>query len=149
MIDEAPMRDLETAMHEAGHAVMALDVKARLFRTWINPDHTGGTRYSVGFPMLDLQISLAGFIAQSWIGELDLRGLGSDERAITALVHEIWGEGLEDGTEECAKALNEKLQISQNIARETMGRLRPSVDKLAAELCIRRSMTGDEVKALL
>jgi ATP-dependent Zn protease len=139
-----------TAMHEAGHVVMAIDVGVEVYSVSIVGDgHVAGNFLHA--PVSDRErvfILLAGPFAEIWAGvdnEDDWRYCGQQDmdkiNADAQRLVEI-GEWREDEVQIYMNALSK-------ITNKRLERLRPKIEVLAKELLIRQTMTGNEIEEVL
>jgi ATP-dependent Zn protease len=137
------------AVHECGHAVMSLDLGVPVFEVSIIPDvgragvcwHACVRDYTV----LDYQIVMAGPWAEAWVNDDRSLSWGDIIRA-DEILHRLVdnGEWPEDVAEITLRA-----QALERMCQKRLDGLRPQIEKLAHELMIRQTMTGDEINELL
>jgi hypothetical protein len=147
-----------TAFHEAGHAVMAELCGRQVTEVEIvgDRDHSGMVR-SLAFPPdraagvpaedqtedveLQLKIILAGTVAEAMVsGREDWDETSEDLDAAVGLAMRL--------VDDCEDVLPLLADIRSDVERDLRGHW-AAVDALAAELLIRKALTGSEVRNLL
>lgn len=137
-----------TAVHEAGHAIMARELGLKVKEVTIAEDESrfGSCRYSGGYSWVrEYAVTLAGpWAAGQWFEEdtADLTDWTSAE--------EILNKALEAGhLPNDVAEITRRVQELEADTQLLLEGLRPKIEKLAAELLIRQTMTGDEIEEVL
>lgn len=151
-MDELATNELATAFHEAGHVVMARHWNRRVsFVTidedneryghiiWHGPDEAYHSRWA---------IALAGPIAQRCIANDASRGCLRDFDRVTEAVSAMRERKLFDNSDDEADVLKQCQQFEE-LVEWRVKKLMPEIIILALELLARRTMTGDEIEAVL
>ena len=137
----------QTAVHEAGHAIMARSLGLNVREVSIVPE---GDRLGVCFRQVTdnwrarYAVTMAGpWAAGQWFDE-DTSGLTDWTKA-----EEILNDAMESGElPDDAAGLTRAVQSLEAEIDTRLQALRPQIETLAKELLFRQTMTGDEIEAL-
>jgi ATP-dependent Zn protease len=137
------------AVHEAGHALVSLDLGVPVTEVSIVPDSdsTGRCWHQEcrAYTSLDYAIAMAGPFAEALVNQNQTGSRGDIARA-----DEILDGLLESGEwPEDAAEITLRTQVMEEALKKQVERLRPKIEVLAKELLIRQTMTGEEIEEVL